>query len=239
MTTWLLLMFIGWFAATVSGAAGFGGALILLPVLTYAVGAKAAVPILTIAQLLGNLSRAGFGFSEIRWRPVCLFSVGTIPLSILGARVFVALPAHILMCSIGLLLLLIVVFRHTRLGQRQLPDYLLSPAGAVVGLLSAIAGSAGPLGAAVFLGLSLPPTAYIASEAVTASLMHITKTVVYGRYAMIQSADVLAALALGGSMIMGSWSGRRLIQQLPQRKFSLLVEVLLIISGVLLILTCT
>lgn len=65
MVEWILLLVGGWLAATISGAAGFGGALLLLPVLTYVVGAKAAVPILTLAQLLGNLSRAGF-----RWVPV-------------------------------------------------------------------------------------------------------------------------------------------------------------------------
>jgi hypothetical protein len=51
---WLFLLLCGWLAATVSGAAGFGGALLLLPVLTMTVGAKAAVPILTVAQLLGG-----------------------------------------------------------------------------------------------------------------------------------------------------------------------------------------
>ena len=61
---WLFLLIASWLAATISGAAGFGGALLLLPVLTYTVGAKAAVPIL--AQLLGNVSRAGLGWREIR-----------------------------------------------------------------------------------------------------------------------------------------------------------------------------
>ena len=65
---WALLLICGWLAGTVSGAAGFGGALLLLPVLTLTTGAKAAVPILTVAQLLGNLSRAGFGWRDIRWR---------------------------------------------------------------------------------------------------------------------------------------------------------------------------
>jgi len=40
------LLFFGWRAATVSGAAGFGNALILLPILAFTVGAKAAVPTL-------------------------------------------------------------------------------------------------------------------------------------------------------------------------------------------------
>lgn len=40
-------------AAAVSGVAGFGGALLLLPLLTHTVGARAAVPLLTVAQRVG------------------------------------------------------------------------------------------------------------------------------------------------------------------------------------------
>ena len=93
---------------TVSGAAGFGGALLLLPVLTLTVGAKAAVPILTVAQLLGNLSRAGFGWREIRWRPALLFSAGAVPASVLGSRLFVALPSGLILRLIGVFLLIVV-----------------------------------------------------------------------------------------------------------------------------------
>lgn len=50
----VILFLASWLAATVSGAAGFGGALILLPILTNLLGVKAAVPVLTIAQLGGQ-----------------------------------------------------------------------------------------------------------------------------------------------------------------------------------------
>jgi len=40
-------------------------------------------------------------------------------------------------------------------------------------------GSAGPLGAAAFLSLNLSPTSYVASEAVTAVVMHLTKVMIY------------------------------------------------------------
>jgi uncharacterized protein len=85
MDVLLVLFLVSWIAATISGAAGFGGALILLPILTATVGVKAAVPILTIMQLLGNLSRVWFGSTKIRWRPVLAFIVGAVPLSIVGS----------------------------------------------------------------------------------------------------------------------------------------------------------
>ena len=51
-------LFVGAFiAAAVSGAAGFGGALLLLPLLNRTVGSSLAVPLLTLTQLLGNASR--------------------------------------------------------------------------------------------------------------------------------------------------------------------------------------
>ena len=92
----LALRFMAAFAAAaISGAAGFGGALLLLPLLVATVGVTQAVPLLSIAQLIGNLSRAGFGFAQIHWKPVGLFLHGAIPLSVLGALSFVQLPKEL------------------------------------------------------------------------------------------------------------------------------------------------
>lgn len=158
---WGLLFTASWLAATVSGAAGFGGALILLPLLANTVGAKAAIPLLTIAQLLGNLSRVWLGRREINWQPVGYFVLGAIPLSILGARMFVDLAKDIIMTGIGLLLIAIVVMKRLKIVKFEVSPKWFIPAGALVGFLSAVAGSAGPLGAAFFLGLNLPPVSYV------------------------------------------------------------------------------
>lgn len=232
---WLLLLGAGWLAATVSGAAGFGGALLLLPVLAHVIGAKAAVPVLTLAQLLGNLSRAGFGWKDIRWRPALVFSLGAVPASVVGSRLFVAWPQGMIQRLIGMFLLGVVALRHTPMGGRRMPEVLLAPAGVVVGFLSAVAGSAGPLGAVVFLNIQLPAHAYVATEAVTAVLMHSAKIIVYGRYAAIDRAGLVGGLALGGAMVVGSWTGRKLIERMSAKGFGLFVEVLLIVAALSLV----
>lgn len=231
MLDWATLIFAAWLAATVSGAAGFGGALILLPMLTHVAGAKEAIPILTLAQLMGNLSRAGFGFHDIRWRPVVLFCAGAVPASALGAWLFVSLPSAVVMRFLGAFLLGMVAFRRSRWGKAPIAEGVLAPAGAGVGLLSALAGSAGPLGAALFLGLHLPPAAYVASEAVTATAMHVTKAVVYSRFTLLNPRDAALGVLLGSAMVLGSWMGRRIIEQLSRAWFSRLVELLLVVSG--------
>jgi uncharacterized protein len=63
---------------------------------------------------------------------------------------------------------------------------------------------------------------------VTSVLIHVTKTVTYGRYAAMTSADVLSGLALGGAMMLGSWAGHKVIERLPEKACALMVEALLV-----------
>jgi len=234
---WLGLFIGAWAAATISGAAGFGGALLLLPLISSVMGAKAAVPVLTAAQLLGNLSRAGFSYREIRWRPVRYFVAGAVPAAVVGSRLFVSLPKEYITAGIGVLLILFVIARRLKLLVLSVPEKSLAFGGATVGFLSAVAGSAGPLGAALFLGLNLPSVAYVASEAVTAVAMHLTKLVVYGSYSLVGPRDLALGAFLGAAMIAGSWTGKKVIEKLPRDKFRLLVEALMVISAVQLIIS--
>lgn len=234
----LMLFFLfasSWLAATVSGVAGFGGALLLLPVLTNLLGVKAAVPVLTIAQLWGNASRVWFGRTQIRWRPVIYFIITAVPFSLIGGLLFVDLPKQAILIGIGIFLIAMVVWRRLKITRLQFGEKGLLFGGALTGFLSGLAGSAGPLGAAFFLGLDLPALAYIASEAVTALAMHITKTVVYQKYALIGWQEFAYGMLMGAGMILGSWTGKRIVEKLPREKFVLLVEVLLVISAIQLI----
>ncbi|NPV89786.1 MAG: TSUP family transporter [Firmicutes bacterium] len=118
------LLFVGSFiAAAVSGAAGFGGALLLLPLLTKTLGTTMAVPVLTIAQLIGNLTRVHLGYKEIKWRPVFIFILGAVPMSVLGALSFVTVPKDIITRAIGLVIVIFVVLKYFDLLKFGYSDY--------------------------------------------------------------------------------------------------------------------
>lgn len=223
-----LLLFIGAFiAAAISGAAGFGGALLLLPLLTHTVGAELAVPLLTLAQFVGNLSRVAVGFRQIHWRPVGWFLAAALPAAVLGALSFITIPKAVVVRLIGVAILGFVVLRWFGRLQFAAGTRTLLAGGALTGFLSGLVGSAGPLGAAVFLSLGLPPVAYIASEATTALTLHATKTVVYQSHLSLSAGAWLLALSLGVAMILGTWASKRFIERLHPDRFRLFVTVLL------------
>ncbi|MBP2645051.1 MAG: sulfite exporter TauE/SafE family protein [Firmicutes bacterium] len=232
----LIILFAGGFiAAAISGAAGFGGALLLLPLLTKMVGTAMAVPVLTIAQLIGNLSRVYFGYKEIEWKPVRLFLIGAIPMSIIGAFSFVSIPKEIVTKLIGFTVIAFVILKHYQIIKFEGSDRVMVLGGAFVGFLSGLVGSAGPIGAALFVSLPLSPIAYIASEAVTAVAMHIVKTVVYQNYLGLGLEAIKLGLYVGAAMIAGTWAGKKIIEMMPKEMFSKVVTLLLAGMGIELI----
>lgn len=231
-----LLFLISWFSATISGIAGFGGALILLPIITNTYGVKVAVPILTIAQLSGNFSRFWFSRKEVKWKPIIYFSTSSIPFAILGSYLFVYIPNHFLFKIIGIFLISIVIFRQFKTKNKKSHEKGLILGGSITGFLSGLVGSAGPLGAAFFLNLNLSAGAYISSEAVSALTMHIIKIVIYQKYSLINLSVLLNGLFLSIGIVLGSWTGKKIIQKMPKQLFIRFVEILLILSALHLIL---
>ena len=223
-------------ASTLAAVAGFGGAAIMLPVLTWAFGVRDAIPILTVSQLLGNLSRVWFNRSEVEGRVVQWFAFGAIPAAVAGGVVFATAPTPALSRFLGAFLLVTVLYRHTAGGRQfrvKLRRFL--PIGISFGFLSAIVGGVGPMMAPFFLAYGLVRGAYIGTEALSTVAMHVTKLGVYGGYDLLSSRTVLIGLAIGGVMFLGSYLGKRILTVVPERVFPVIIDVVLVAGGILLL----
>src|SRR5512147_448032 len=99
-------------ASTLAAVTGFGGAAVLLPLLTLAFGVREAIPILTVAQLIGNGSRVWFNRRALNWAVVGWFALGGVPLAFLGGLLFSRTPLVALTRLLGLFLLLVVIWRR-------------------------------------------------------------------------------------------------------------------------------
>lgn len=232
-----VLILSSFIASLISGAAGFGGSILLLPMVIACVGTETAVPVLTIAQLIGNVSRMAFGLKSIDWKSVGLFCLTALPLTSLGAFGFSLLPKDIVTRYIGMFLVAVVLLKMMKKVELKESKGTILIGGAITGGLSGLAGSGGPIGAAVFLSLELSPVAYIASEAATATAMHIVKTIIYSKLMNLSSSAFLTGLAMGGAMVGGTYIANRFIQKIDRTKFQKYIAALLLIAGIFMITT--
>lgn len=223
------LIFIGFIAGALSSAIGFGGGMILLPVVTYFYGVDVAIPTCTIAQLLSNVSRSVIGFKDIKWKAVGRFLITAAPLTALGAFGFAVAPKALLTKVLSLVLIVFAIMKI--LGKLRLPN---KPAtmligGGITGLINGLMGISGPLSSAVFLTLDLSPVAYIASEATAAAVMHIVKIFVYGKLDFVTTSIVFTGLGIAAAIIVGNYISMKTIKNIDRKKYKKIVAGCMII----------
>lgn len=229
-----LLAVVAFAAALLAAVTGFGGAAVLLPMLVFVFGVREAIPILTVAQLIGNGSRVWFNRHELHWRVVAWFALGGVPMALLGGFLFAHAPLTALTRALGAFLVLIVVLRHLpRMKAFRTPLRGFALIGAASSFLSALLGSVGPLMAPFFLAYGLVKGAYIGTEALSTVVMHVTKLIAYRESAILPLHAVLSGLALGPIMVAGSFAGKHVVDRLPERVFVLIIDLTLLAAGVL------
>ena len=220
-------------ASTLAAVAGFGGAAVLLPALIAVFGVRDAIPILTVAQLVGNGSRVWFNRHDVALPVVAWFTAGAVPLALVGGVLFATAPLDALKRLIGAFLLLMVVWRHlpgAAVWRPKAPAFAWL--GALFSFISALTGSVGPLMAPFFLAYGLVKGAYIGTEALATVVMHLVKLGAYAGMAILTGPAVVAGLALGPIMIGGSYVGKRIVDWLPERVFVAIIELVLVGAGV-------
>lgn len=232
---WIITGFVAYFSSTLSGVAGFGGAMIFLPFLVALYGVRASVPILTVAVLLGNASRVYFNRRELDWKVFLLFSLGSLPLAILGSCLYVSLPVIWIKKSIGGFLLLTVFLRRAQKDFKITNPWAFTPVGMLNGFLSALMGGVGPLAAPFFLAYGLTKEAFVGTEALCATGMHVVKSLAYNKLSILNQKELLAGLSFGLIMTLGSFTAKKILKRISRDKFLLFVEVLLTLVGLVMI----
>lgn len=232
---WFITGLMAFLSSTLSGVAGFGGAMIFLPFLIALYGVRASVPILTVAVLLGNGSRVYFNRCELDWKVFILFSLGSIPLAILGSYMYVSLPTVWIKKGIGLFLIFTVLLRHAQKDFKIRNPWAFTPVGMLNGFLSALLGGVGPLAAPFFLAYGLTKEAFVGTEALCATGMHLVKSFAYSQLSILNRRELLAGLSFGLIMTLGSFTARKILGKISREKFLLFVEILLAVIGLVMI----
>ncbi|MGW0226721.1 TSUP family transporter [Actinopolymorpha singaporensis] len=236
MLTALLVIAATFATALLFAIAGFGGGVLLLPVFVAVFGAREAVAILTVVQLASNANRVWFNRHEVDRRLVTVFACGAVPAAVAGALLFAKAPLPSLTRIIGVFVLLMVVWRRLRPAAVHLDDLGFVGLGAASGFGSALVGSMGPMVAPFFLARGLVRGTYIGTEA-AAVVMHLTKLVVFGAAAVLTVRSGLMGLALFPASTAGAWAGKKIVDRLPASTFVVVIEVGLVVSGALLLVT--
>jgi len=234
--TYAFVLIVGFAAGTVSGVVGTGATIILLPVLVLVFGPREAVPIMAVVALMSNFAKITSWWRDIDWRACAAYALGGIPAAALGARTLLILPEKAVDVALGLFFLAMIpgrrwlVARNLRLG-----FWHLAAAGAVIGFLTGIVVSTGPLSVPAFAAYGLVKGAFIATEAAGSLALYISKAVTFRTFGALPVDIVVKGLISGSSVMAGTYTARLIVDRLSVATFQRLLDVVMAVSGLALL----
>ena len=228
----LFVLIVGLVAGTVSGIVGFGSSIMLMPVLVISYGPRQAVPIMAVAAIMANLSRILVWWREVDWRAVAAYSITGVPAAAAGARTLLVLPPHIVEAALGAFFLLMIPVRRWLAAKAfKLELRHLAIIGLVIGYLTGIVVTTGPITAPVFLAYGLVKGAFLATEAAGSLAVYLSKAVVFRTFGALPGEAIVKGLLIGSSLMAGSYIAKRFVLKLEPAQFRLLMDALMFVSG--------
>ena len=233
----MFLFFITAFLAVVIGTvAGFGISTILLPITLLFVDFKTALVLVAISHISGSLGATAFFRHGLDKRLILLFGLPSIILTILGAYLVIYVPQNVLQFILGLSLLIFSIYFLLK------PDFKVSQSktntifgGGLSGFLQGLLGIGGPLRGAFLISHNMDKFKYIATLAAIAVIIDATRIPIYFLNNLLEPQFYYFIPVLTVIGIVGSYTGKRIVQKIPQNIFKNFVLVGIGLASLLLI----
>ncbi len=223
---------LGLVAGTVGGLVGFGTSIMLMPALVLVFGPREAVPIMAIASIMGNGSRVAAWWRDVDWRATAAYSVTAIPAAVWGASTLLTLPMGVAEAVMGVFFIVMIPVRRWMARQHwKLRLWHLAVVGAVIGFLTGLVVSTGPINAPFFLMYGLVKGGYLATEALASIAVYLAKAITFRSMGALPVEIIGKGLIVGCSLIAGAFVAKRYVRQLDAEKFRLLMDGILLMAG--------
>lgn len=234
----LFVLVVGLFAGTLAGIVGFGSSIILMPVLVIAFGPIQAVPIMAIAAIMANLSRILAWWREVDWRVCFAYAATATPFAALGAGTLLVVPARVVEVALGVFFIVMIFIRRWMAAHRlKLGLGALAAIGVPVGFLTGLVASTGPVTVPIFLAAGLVKGAFLSSEAAASLVVYAAKAAVFRTFGALPLEIVLKGLITGSTLMAGAFLAKRFVLAMDAARFGLLMDGLMLLSGVTLLVT--
>ena len=236
MTFALLFLFglLAWFFSTV--AAG-GAATLLIPIITFLLGAQMVAPVISVAALLANPSRAYLFRKHIDWQVIRYLLPGSIIGAVIGAWFLSHIDVQIIQILLGLFLISYVLqdkLSKSRLTIKMKLIWFL-PLGFSVSFLSGLIGATGPVHNPFMLSYGLLKERLVGTKAINSLVMQLTKLISYGTFGALSSQIASYGMILGAGAIIGVFLAREQLENCDVMQFRQYTLALMFFCGVVML----
>ncbi len=241
MSAYLFLAASGFLAWIVSTIGGGGGAMLLVPLVGFVVGAQAVAPVVTLATLIAGGGRALLFRRDIEWSVVRWGLPGAAIGAIAGAALFSTAPVEWLQILVGLFLVS-TLFQYwfdsrPRTGERQsgIATWWFFPLELVIGFLSGLIGAMGPVMNSFYLRAGITKARMVGTKTAISLPMQLLKMGTYTVLGSLTGELFLYGLAAGAGAFASGWLARSILRDMTEHSFRAIIVGFMVLSGLIML----
>lgn len=226
----LFLGLVTFFTSTVAGVIGLGGGMMLIAILPAFIPVNALIPVHALTQMSSNLSRAVFGYKDVKVEVIPKFLFGSMIGISFFAGILYFISLEYVPLFIGFYILLSLWSQKFNDKIKRYESYVLI--GFFQTGLSIVVGATGPLATTLLVKDYEDKHVIVATAAALMSITHILKVIVFMFFGFVffDYIGILVAMIIGA--IAGSWTGTKLRDKIDGKKFLIILKVLLSLLAV-------
>ncbi len=216
----------------VRGFSGFGGALVITPVLSIVVGARIAVPAVVLMMLFSTLQLVPSTWPHVRWPRQWALSVAGCIGVVLGGFVLLRIDPELLRRAISAItavsaLLLMTGWRY----EGAHSNTVAAAAGGLGGFISGAASVGGPPVVAFLLAGPGSPAEIRAAISYYFVFTQSVGLIFYGSTGLLGLQTLIVAALITPTLLIGTWIGARLFVLASETIFRRFALILLVAIG--------
>ncbi|PWK55345.1 sulfite exporter TauE/SafE [Silicimonas algicola] len=229
-------MAVCFLAGILGGLSGYGAGLLVTLFIAPIIGPKALIPVISVLMLINNFSRVWFYRSGLHVPTVAKISAVALPMSWLGAELYVQMDSAQIQSVLGAVLVLSVPVRRLIDRMKITPGPVaVYGIGATFGFLSSLIVGAGMLIMPMLMGIGFAGPALLATDAAIAVSTNFFKTIVFGALDALDAGHFLLALAMGLCTVPGTACAAWIVRRTSLHLHTAIIETLIIFGGTMML----
>lgn len=238
---YVIFVFAVTLAFAVRGGAGFGGGVVVVPLLALIAPLQTVVPVTSALNTLAGVTHGARHWRKVVWREL----MRILPFALLGVVLGIWLLTRVdpkpLSRAFGVFIMLYAAYMLKAKGVMPgIPQRFLTPVAAVLSLAggaigSLFGGAAGPVFVMYLTSLKIERDSFRATMTMLMLTLGGTRIIGFLIAGMYTRSVLLMLLAGIPLMLFGGWFGQRIVQRFDQQRFNTLVGCILFASGMLLV----
>ena len=174
----------------------------------------------------------------MNWKVAAWFAAGSLPFALLGSFLFINANTGLLIRIMGGGMVALVVLTQLPWAKRaRMALWGFLPLGASAGFLASVMGIPGPFAPVFYMAYGMKPLEYMATFSMGMFLVQLPKLAVYGGGDLLTPLVVGLGIGLGFVAIWGAYFGSRILQRVPEKIYTVGINVMVAGFGVLFLVT--